>query len=139
MRKYTKSFSPLKQVYHYNSVTKELELVEGETVNVDELINSYPVTTLDHILDYGLDVASDDTLYLLEDYRDKLDIAREAEEFRLDMVEKYKLPFDTSINDVTKFIKNQIINEKEKFENEIKKKTSYSKEDSKSSQTSEEA
>lgn len=139
MSKYSKSFSPLKPVYHYNSVTKELELVEGETVNVDELINSYPVTTLDHILDYGLDVGSDDTLYLLEDYRDKLDIAREAEEFRLDMVEKYKLPFDTSINDVTKFIKNQIINEKEKFENEIKKKSTYSKEDSKQTPSSEEA
>lgn len=139
MSKSGKSFSPLKNVYHYNSVTKELELVEGETVNVDEMINSYPFTKLDHILDYGLDVASDDSLYVLEDYRDKLDVAREAEDFRLEMVQKYKLPFDTSISDVTKYIKNQLNNEKEKFANEIKKKTTHSQEDQKQTQASEEA
>lgn len=139
MSKFSKSFSPLKQVYHYNSVTKELELVEGETVNVDEMINSYPVTTLDHIFDYGLDVISDDSLYVLEDYRDKLDVAREAEDFRVEMVQKYNLPFDTSISDVTKYIKNQLNNEKEKFANEIKKKTTHSQEDQKSTQATEEA
>lgn len=136
-----KTFSPLKKVYHYNSLTKELELVEGETINISELINSYPVTTLDKILEYGLyaPLESSDDLYLLDDTRDKLDIAREAEDFRCEMVEKYNLPFDVTIAQINDYLANKINTVKENIENEKKKEKNDGKSSEEQKKTSEEA
>lgn len=103
-------FTSLVPVYRLNKSTNELELTD-EYINIDELVNSNYMSTLDVILEKYLptnEQVSQDIAHR-EEYRTELDKLQESFMYANSLREKYNLSEELSPQQVFECVNNKLI------------------------------